>query len=236
MKVKYMKKYVYLIAFLFGFTSAVNANGVNLGVSVIGGVFDADGAEKFTGDHVSGASADNVTKKTATEGDEAETAFYFGSLFAEKELNDTFAVGIDYVPMSLDSEETENIQRSGGIDKQESDDATNKVSVSFEDMVTLYATVRSPVGVYAKVGYIEVEVVTNDNLGTGGSYGDTTMEGYIVGVGYNHDLDSGAFVRLEANMMEFDDIKLTNKNDSFKTVEATGIEGYGARVSIGRSF
>jgi len=231
-----MKKYVYLIAFLFGFTSAVNANGVNLGVSVIGGVFDADGAEKFTGDHVSGASADNVTKKTATEGDEAETAFYFGSLFAEKELNDTFAVGIDYVPMSLDSEETENIQRSGGIDKQESDDATNKVSVSFEDMVTLYATVRSPVGVYAKVGYIEVEVVTNDNLGTGGSYGDTTMEGYIVGVGYNHDLDSGAFVRLEANMMEFDDIKLTNKNDSFKTVEATGIEGYGARVSIGRSF
>ena len=80
MKVKYMKKYVYLIAFLFGFTSAVNANGVNIGISVIGGVFDADGAEKFTGDHVSGASADDVTKKTATEGDEAETAFYFGSL------------------------------------------------------------------------------------------------------------------------------------------------------------
>lgn len=231
-----MKKYVYLIAFLFGFTSAVNANGVNLGVSVIGGVFDADGAEKFTGNHVSGASSNNVTKKTSTEGDEAETAFYFGSLFAEKELNDTFAVGIDYVPMSLDSEETENIQREGGIDGQSSADATNKVSVSFEDMVTLYATVRSPAGVYAKVGYIEVEVVTNDNLGTGGSYGDTTMEGYIVGVGYNHDLDSGAFVRLEANMMEFDDIKLTNKNDSFKTVEATGIEGYGARVSIGRSF
>ena len=231
-----MKKYVYLIAFLFGFTSAVNGNGVNLGVSLIGGVFDADGAEKFTGDHVSGASADNVTKKTATEGDEAETAFYFGSLFAEKELNDTFAVGIDYVPMSLDSEETENIQRSGGIDKQESDDATNKVSVSFEDMVTLYATVRSPVGVYAKVGYIEVEVVTNDNLGTGGSYGDTTMEGYIVGVGYNHDLDSGAFVRLEANMMEFDDVSVKSTVDATKSIEASGIEGYGARVSIGRSF
>ena len=230
-----MKKYVYLIAFLFGFTSAVNANGVNLGISVIGGVFDADGAEKFTGNHVSGASSDNVTK-TATEGDDVETAFYFGSLFAEKELNDILAVGIDYVPMNLDSEETENIQRQGGIDLQKSADATNKVSVSFEDMITAYVTARSPAGVYAKVGFMQVDVVTNENLGTGGSYGDTTMDGYVIGVGYNHDMDDGTFVRLEANMMEFDDVKLTNKNDSFKSVEATGIEGYGARVSIGKSF
>jgi len=230
MKVKYMKKYVYLIAFLFGFTSAVNANGVNLGISVIGGVFDADGAEKFTGNHVSGAAATDVTKKTATEGDDAETAFYFGSLFAEKELNDTFAVGLDFVPMSLDSEETENIQSQLGTNK------TNKVSVSFENMTTAYVTARSPSGVYGKVGFMQVDVVTNENLGTGGSYGDTTMDGYVIGVGYNHDMNDGAFVRLEANMMEFDDVKLTNKNDSFKTVEATGIEGYGARVSIGRSF
>ena len=236
MKVKYMKKYVYLIAFLFGFTSAVNANGVNIGISVIGGVFDADGAEKFTGDHVSGASADDVTKKTATEGDEAVTAFYFGSLFVEKELGSVIAVGLDYVPMSMDSETTENIQRQGGIDKQETADATNRVSVSFEDMTTVYITARSPAGVYAKVGYMEVDVATNEVLGTGGAYGDTTLEGTIIGVGYNHDLDTGAFVRLEANMMEFDDVKLTNSNDSTKSIEASGIEGYGARISIGRSF
>ena len=59
-----MKKYIYLLVALFGLSSAVNANGVNVGVSILGGVFDADGTEKFTGDHVSGASADNVTKKT----------------------------------------------------------------------------------------------------------------------------------------------------------------------------
>ena len=231
-----MKKYVYLIAFLFGFTSAVNANGVNVGISVIGGVFDADGSEKFSGDHVSGASADDVTKKTATEGDEAETAFYFGSLFVEKELNDVIAVGLDYVPMNMDSETTENIQRAGGVDLQESDTATNTVSVSFENMMTAYITATSPVGIYAKVGYMEMDVVTNEVLGTGGAYGDATLEGMIIGLGYNHDLDTGAFVRLEANMMEFDDVKLTNTGDSTKTIEATGIEGYGARVSIGKSF
>ena len=231
-----MKKYVYLIAFLFGFTSAVNANGVNIGISVIGGVFNGDGAEKFSGDHVSNAARDDVTKKTSTEGDDAETAFYFGSLFVEKELNDVIAVGVDYVPMSMDSETTENIQRQGGIDLQKSADATNRVSVSFENMITGYVTASSPAGVYAKVGYVQVDVATNEVLGTGGAYGDTSLEGFILGVGYNHDLDTGAFVRLEANMMEFDDVKLTNQNDSDKSIEASGIEGYGARISIGRSF
>ena len=56
---------------------------------------------------------------------------------------------------------------------------------------------------------------------------------FVIGLS---DIKSPMFVRLEANMMEFDDVKLTNSNDSTKSIEATGIEGYGARVSIGRSF
>jgi hypothetical protein len=225
-----MKKYIYLLVALFGFASAVNANGVNIGVSVIGGVFDADGSEKFSGDHSSGASATDVTKKTSTEGDDAETAFYFGSLFVEKEINDNFAVGLDYVPMSMDSETTENTQKQLGTDK------INKVNVSFSDMTTVYATVRSSAGVYVKLGYVEVDVETNETLATGGAYGDTTLEGMVAGIGYNHDLDTGMFVRIEGNIMEFDDVKLTNSNDSQKTIEASGIEGYGARISIGKSF
>jgi len=224
-----MKKYIYLLVALFGFASAVNANGINAGVSIIGGVFDADGAEKFTGDHSSGAAATNVTKKTSTEGDDAETAFYFGSLFIEKELNDQIAVGLDYVPMSMDSETTENVQKQLGTDK------TNKVDVSFENMMTAYVTASAPNGVYAKVGYVQVDVATNENLGTGGAYPDTELEGFVLGLGYNHDMDD-MFVRIEANIMEFDDVSVTNTNDTQKSIEASGIEGYGARISIGKSF
>ena len=39
-----MKKLVYIAMFLLGFTSYVNANGLNIGVSVTGGVFDAAGS------------------------------------------------------------------------------------------------------------------------------------------------------------------------------------------------
>ena len=225
-----MKKYIYLLVALFGLSSAVNANGVNVGVSIFGGVFDADGAEKFTGDHVSNAARANVTKKISTEGDDAETAFYIGSLFAEKELTDNFAVGIDVVPMSMDSETTENVQ--GGI----AGSKTNKVDVTFENMMTAYLTVRADTGVYAKVGYIEVDVATNEVLGTGGAYPDTSLEGYVVGVGYNHDMDTGMFVRIEGNLMEFDDVTVKNTADSTKSITASGIEGYGARISIGKSF
>lgn len=227
-----MKKYIYLLVALFGFASAVNANGVNMGVSVIGGVFDADGTEKFSGAHVSGGSPGTVTKKTSTEGDDAETLFYFGSLFVEKELNDSIAIGFDYVPMSLDSETTENAQLSS----DSSTTGTNKVSVSFENMMTAYVTARSPGGVYAKVGYVEVDVATNENLATGSKYPDTTLEGIILGVGYNHDMDDSMFVRIEANMMEFDDVSVKSTVDATKSIEASGIEGYGARISIGKSF
>ena len=73
-------------------------------------------------------------------------------------------------------------------------------------------------------------------LGTGGAYGDTTLEGTTIGIGYNHDMDEGMFVRLEGNLMDFDDITLTNTQDSNKSIEASDIEGYGARISVGRSF
>tara|TARA_B100001057_G_C22690073_1_gene887391 strand:+ start:157 stop:840 length:684 start_codon:yes stop_codon:yes gene_type:complete len=227
-----MKKYVYLLVALFGLTSAVNANGINVGVSLTGGVFDADGTEKFSGAHVSGGSPGTVTKKTSTEGDDAETLFAYGSLFIEKEINDTIAVGFDYVPQSLDSETTENTQKT----TTSSATGTNKVSVSFENMMTAYVTARSPAGVYAKVGYVEVDVATNEVLATGSKYPDTSLEGFLIGVGYDMDLDNGMFARVEANMMEFDDVSVKSTVDATKSIEASGIEGYGARVSIGKSF
>ena len=36
--------------------------------------------------------------------------------------------------------------------------------------------------------------------------------------------------------MDFDDVSLTNTNDSNKTINANDIEGYGARISVGKSF
>ena len=63
-----------------------------------------------------------------------------------------------------------------------------------------------------------------------------TLEGTIVGIGYNHDLADGMFVRIEGNLMDFDDVTLKNTVDTNKSVTASDIEGYGARLSVGKSF
>ena len=217
--------------FILPLTAAKAIEGVNVGISVMGGVFEADGAkEKFTGNHSSNRATTDVTKTTSSEGDVAEGEFILGSVFIEKTLGDRFALGVDYVPMTAESESTENIQSDGGSNK------TNTVQVDFENLMTLYGTVSLTENVYVKAGYSEVDVVTNENLGTGGAYGDTSLEGYVLGIGYNANLDSGTFIRLEANYMDFDGATLTNTADSTKSVSADGFDGYGARISVGKSF
>jgi len=229
-----MKKIIItFLMFILPLSAAKAIEGVNIGLSVMGGVFEADTAtEKFTGAHSSGASPGNVTKKTSSEGDEAAGEFVLASVFIEKTFGDRFAIGLDFVPHSAESETTENLQTSS----DSSPTGTNKVQVDFEDLITLYATLGLTDNVYAKIGYSEVEAITNETLATGGSYGNATLEGYVVGLGYNRDLDNGTFVRVEANYMDFDGVSLTNINDTTKSVSADGIDGYGARISVGKSF
>ena len=130
-----MKKLSILILMVFGyFSNAVAVEGVNLGVSLTAGVFEVDGAkEEFKGAHVGTASPGDIKKTTAGE-DVAEGLFAIGSIFAEYEVNDVFAVGLDYVPHSLDSETNENAQTDGGSS------VTNTVQVDFENLTTLYLT------------------------------------------------------------------------------------------------
>ena len=224
-----------LMAFGY-FSSTFALEGVNVGVSLLYGKFEADGAkEVFSGDHVSGASADTVTKNASADGDEAEGDFAIGSLFVEKTLGDKFSIGIDYVPMSMETETTENIQSQLSSGSTRSN-KTNTVQVDFSDLVTLYGTINLNDNIYVKAGMMEIDVETNEKLATGGSYGNTTLDGVVLGIGYNRTLDNGAFVRLEANHMDFDGVTLTNSDDSTKSVTADGISGYGARLSIGKSF
>ena len=230
-----MKKLTILIVMIFGYFTNANAfdgvQGFNLGVSLSAGVFDVDGAkEEFKGAHVGSASPGDIVKNS-TE-DTAEGLYAIGSIFAEVKVSDEVAFGLDYVPHSLDTETTENIQTDGGSSK------TNSVQVDFENLATLYATVQVPAldGLYAKVGYVQVDVVTNEVLGTGGAYGDTELDGFTVGIGYQRDVQNDTFVRVEANYMELDGATLVNQNDSQKSVTADGITGYGARLSVGKSF
>jgi hypothetical protein len=226
-----MKKITILILMVFGYFSNAQAiEGVNFGVSLTAGVFEADsGKEEFKGAHVGGASPGNISKSSV---DTPEAMVGFASVFLEKEITDMFALGIDYVPHSMDTDTAENIQADKGAASK-----TNSVKVSFEDLLTVYGTAQlGDAGLYAKVGYVQVDVNTEETLATGGAYGNTELDGYTIGLGYARDIENDMFVRMEATYMDFDGATLTNTVDSTKSVTADGISGYGARLSIGRAF
>ena len=89
---------------------------------------------------------------------------------------------------------------------------------------------------YAKAGITTVEVITNETLGTGGSYGNVSLDGSVFGVGYQATNDSGAFVRIEGNYMNFDGATQTNSDDSEKTITLKNLDGVTGKISIGKSF
>ena len=226
-----MKKIIFSIILMLCFGFNANAEkGVNAGVTLLYGAFDVSGAsEKLAANHTSGAGSATEVKASA-EGDNAEGDFGLASIFIEKTLGDRFAIGIDYVPMSADSETAENINTNAA-----GTTFTNTVQVDFEDLTTAYAMINlGPI--YVKAGVMTVDVSTNETLATGGSYGDTELDGTMFAIGMDRELDNGAFVRFEGTVMEFDGVELTNANDSTKSIKVDGIDGYGAKVSIGKSF
>ena len=232
-----MKKFLIAAVVLLGSMSLANAERFSMGVTVTGGVFEADGAsEIFSGDHSSNTTTDKVTKNSASEGEDAEAAVAMGSIFFEINANDKVSLGVNYVPHSMDSETTENIQNLHKTANGEDSESRNTVKVSFEDLTTVYALLNLNDNVYAKVGYVEVELITDENLQTGGAYGNTDLDGYTVALGYSMDLTDGAFLRAEASYMDLDGATLTNDNDSNKSVKADGISGYGLGISLGKSF
>ena len=234
-----MKKIIFSVFLMLCFGFNANAEkGVNVGATFLYGAFSVDGAtEKLAANHSSGAGSARTVKHSA-EGEDAEGAFALASIFLEKSLGDKFAIGIDYVPVSAESETAENVQNKAGsnLTSHVGDSAgTNKVQVDFKDLTTAYAMINfGPM--YVKAGVMTVDVITNETLATGGAYGNTSLDGTMFALGMDRELSNGAFVRFEGTVMDFDGASLTNKNDSTKSVTVDGIEGYGARISIGKSF
>ena len=233
-----MKKFLLAAVVLLGSISLANAERFSIGVTATGAVFEADGAsEIFSGDHAGNRTSTTVTKSSADEGEDAEAGVAYGSIFFEVAANEKISLGVSLVPHSMDSETTENIQNIGNLPADPgSGEKRNTVKISFEDLTTIYALANINDNVYAKVGYVEVDIITDENLATGGAYGNTSLDGYSIALGYSMDMADGMFARIEASYMDLDGASLTNDNDTTKSVKVDGISGYGAGISIGKSF
>ena len=160
----------------------------------------------------------------------------YASVFGEIAVNDRISFGLEYVPEDISTPTNTNAQ----LDKVTATPAgavkTNTAKATFQDILTAYVQADIWGGLYAKLGYIQASVITNESLGTGGSYGNVDTTGAMIGVGYNHDLDNGWFVRGEVQAQTFQDVKATNSSETTKVITVSDMMGAQGSIRIGKTF
>ena len=214
-----MRKYLIIIFSMFFAFSNANAIGMNVGISGQLGVFEATATE----------TEDTNDKAT----DSGMAVFGYGSIFIEKTLGQYLTVGIDYVPATLESETTEKLTTDRTTSATDTA-VTQKVQVDFEDLTTFYVNLNLNENFYLKAGIAKVDVITNESLGTGSTYGNADLDGTVFGAGYNKNFDNGLFLRAEGTYQEFDGVTINGSGDT--SVTADEINGASAKISIGKSF
>jgi hypothetical protein len=90
---------------------------------------------------------------------------------------------------------------------------------------------------YVKAGVTTVDVITNENLGTGASYANAELDGTMFGIGYHNALDNGVFFRFEGNYMTFDGATVTaTGTDADNKIELRNLDGVSGKISFGKTF
>lgn len=224
-----MKKIVIMIITgILSFTTSSFAEvGVNVGVSGSMGLFGATAKESHGQATASRAAGSNIYEDTEI------AAAAYGSFFIEKEVG-PISIGVDFVPTAFESETVESARHDQQTAASDAITTTeNRVQVDLQDLTTLYVALNVSENAYVKAGLMHIDVITNETLGTGGSYGNTSLDGTLIGFGYNKDLANGLFIRGEGSYMNFDGASLTSGD---MTVTLKNLDGVTGKISVGKSF
>ncbi len=209
-----------------GFTTSSNAlsvlEGLGIGFSVGTAGYYAEGEEK----------TDN--QKTGEDMAKDGGAFQHdvGSVFIEYTTG-PITFGIDYNIEDVTTPSNTNMQFTSDASQV---NLTNTVKASFENHTTAYIMMPVWGGLYAKVGGIYVDINTQEDLGTGGSYGNTDTTGFTVGLGFAHEVQNGFSVRGEVLGARYENVSVTNSANTSTSVHITEMMGASARLSVVKTF
>ena len=232
-----MKKLTLVILVILGTFSMASAEiGVKVGISGQLGILEGSGSEL--------ATETSVRTQSATE----ETIFGTASIFIEKDLSfipiplvNRLSIGydIDQTPTrKLSANNVQNANGDLGSSTGTNHGFTNSVSAEVEGFNTLYVKLRLTDWLYVKSGSMEMDIKTTENMGSGGVYGDASIDGTTYGVGvHSQNDDNGLFFTAEWNSYDFDGASVTSTGtNSNRTITLDGVEGTAVKLSIGKAF
>jgi hypothetical protein len=199
-----------VIAITFLSTSAF-AGSVGFGVTGSIAVVEANGTE--TDGTSTGASATDVSSRAAA----ASNNVAIGSVFAEYMFDGDHGMtfGIDWIPGAADvnSKKLSRTDATADAGETDQDDGTYTAQAEVENHMTYYAELPIHGGLYVKAGYVEMDVNTTETS-IGGTYGNTSVDGTLLGLGYKVDFGTSSYYKLEGTQTEFDTITLKSTTNN----------------------
>jgi hypothetical protein len=222
-----IKKFLKILVLACFPIMTANAEVISIGITGTAGMLDADGKETFNGG-------------TTTKSEDLFIGYASG--FVELHSPIGVRLGVSYVPYSLDSETAEQIHGSMPEDQGGTGETdTQRIKASIEDLASLYLSYHMDMSgiaeLFVKGGFMQGDLITKENLGTGSQYGNATLEGTFYGAGIDKSLANGIFIRGEAVVTDFDDIKLTSTgSDNTNVIDISGLGGTNVSLSIGKTF
>ena len=216
---------------LVAFQAPAQAADVSFSVGFAGnqGGYHARGTELIA------QSADQSTAEVTSEAGVFEDSH--PSFFLEMNIGDNMTVGAEFAMDDIQTPENTNVQFDKDAAAGSGSSVTNTAQAEFSDKTTVYIQARMLGGLYTKIMYHNVNVVSQESLGTDGAYGDATVEGLGLGIGYQYDLDDmGIFVRAEVTASGYEDVKAINTNDVDKYITVDSMYGAEGSIRIGKTF
>ena len=187
---------------------------IRLGVSVAHTIIDTTGEETL-----------KATSRKNGAGVE-ETALV-PSIFAEIAGEGGFGIGVDFIPGSADlgskTRTDDDIETAGN----------NKAAAEIDGLTTIYAIKTFESGFFLKAGMTQADINTTESLATGTTYGNESVDGTIVGMGFNRNNDNGSFIRIATEYTDFEDLDLNNGTGS--TINAD-LDVTAIKFAIGKAF
>ena len=218
-----MKKYIYIILFSLGIVTGIKAD-FSMGVAGSLAFIDATGTE------TEGTAAD-----TSDRSKSVDNIAVIASIFAEKELANGATIGFELVPFSADvSDQTHSRTESSVAGSGEGVTGSNTRTADAEVELFRTAYVEYPIrGALFKLGYSQIDVNTKENkLTNGGTYGDATLDGITVGLGFKRDAGNVFY----KGMLEYTDFETLKLNSSTNNKIEADLDVTQFKVYVGKTF
>ena len=190
------------------------------------------------------ASGTETTKSSNEKNNKSDTGVApIASIFIENEFGTAGSIlGLEVVPYGAKVADFDNARTDTDTDDASDTAGNNTGDVNFKNLITLY--LEQPIngaidGAFVRFGVSQVTIETDEEVATGSTYGDETVNGLTIGFGKKGDTANGGFYKIVGEISRFQGATFDGSNDSDSVKNSITLDDFNTaaiRFSVGKSF